>query len=140
VKLRSILIWTIGIAAFGAFMYFTALPGDFPAAEQTAGLSGTYTVNGVDPLGVEYSGTVVIAETDVVDRFDVEWIVTGGIHRGFGQRSNGVLTVDWEAIASGGGTGAGIARYTIESDGRLVGSKSVTGFDKVGTEEIFPSP
>ena len=97
-------------------------------------------VNGVDPLEVEYSGTVIITETSNTTRYDVEWIVTGGIHRGIGTRSGDEFTVDWSAISSGGGTGSGTAVYLIEPDGRLVGTKSVDGFELAGTEEIVPAP
>jgi hypothetical protein len=138
VKTRTIIYWIAGSLAFGLMLYTCALPGDLPADTESVGLPGIYTVNGVDPEGVEYSGTVVIAATDEINRFDVEWIVTGGIHRGIGVRTGTNLQVDWEAISSGGGTGSGIARYTIEQDGRLIGTKTVDGFDLAGTEEIFP--
>ena len=120
-------------------LYLTALPGDLPADSDGGGFAGTYLVNGVDPTGLEYSGTVVISATEEVDRFDVEWIVTGGIQRGDGRLVGDTFEVRWETVASGAGAGGGSASYTVEPDGRLVGTKSVAGSDDVGTEEIFPS-
>ncbi len=53
---------------FLLMLYSCALPGDFAVGKDSeVGLSGTYTVNGLDAQGVEYSGTVVIVATDVVD-------------------------------------------------------------------------
>jgi hypothetical protein len=140
VNLRTLTLWIVGIGAFGLMLYTCALPGDLPADGDRTGFAGTYTVNGVDPLEVEYSGTVIITETSNTTRYDVEWIVTGGIHRGVGTRSGDEFTVDWSAISSGGGTGSGTAVYVIEPDGRLVGTKSVDGFELAGTEEIVPAP
>jgi hypothetical protein len=141
VKTRHLLTAVGSFLALGLMLYFCALPGDLPADTDTGtGLAGTYSVNGIDPLGVEYSGTVVIVETDLANTFDVEWIVTGGIHRGTGSRLDQRFDVEWQSIASGGGTGSGTARYDILDDGRLVGTRSVDGFDLTGTEEIFPDP
>lgn len=137
---KSIVLWIVGIAAFGAMLYTCALPGDLPADEDTGGFAGTYTVNGVDPLEVEYSGTVTISATEDTTRYDVEWIITGSIQRGIGRLDGDEFTVDWSAIASGGGTGSGRAIYTVQPDGRLVGVKTVDGAASEGTEEIFPDP
>ena len=133
--------WTAAIIAFCLMLYTCALPGDLPADDDTgAGLAGTYTVNGVDPLGVEYSGTVVITATDVTDRYEVGWIVTGGIHEGIGVVDGSTFEVSWAAIASGGGTGSGTATYRIGTDGVLRGTRWITGVAEPGTEEIFPDP
>ncbi len=137
---RKLLVWIVAIAAFGAMLYTCALPGVFPADDDSDGFAGTYTVNGVDPLGVEYSGIVTIVETDDTTRYEVEWIVTGVIQQGVGRLSGDTFMVDWSTIASGGGIGNGTATYTVQADGRLLGTKLVNGFDLEGTEEIFPAP
>ena len=62
------------------------------------------------------------------------------IGRGLGRLDGDEFTVDWSAIASGGGTGSGRAIYTVQPDGRLVGVKTVDGAASEGTEEIFPDP
>jgi len=139
VSTRSVIGSVVGFAALLLMLYFCALPGDLPASGDNDGLAGTYTVNGIDPLEAEYSGTVVIVEIGV-NEFDVEWIVTGGIHRGIGTRIGPRFEVEWQSVASGGGTGFGTAEYEILDDGRLVGTRSVDGFDRPGTEEIFPEP
>lgn len=104
------------------------------------GLSGTYIVNGVDPLGVEYSGTVVIGRAEQPGSYTVEWIVTGAIHEGLGVLSGDTFTVEWTTIRGPRQGATGTAEYTVTDDGRLLGTRTVDGLDDVGTEEIFPEP
>ncbi|MBT8197013.1 MAG: hypothetical protein KJP12_00640 [Acidimicrobiia bacterium] len=112
----------------------------FPGAtiEDGPGLVGTYVVNGVDPGGYEYSGTVVIIGTDDADRVEIEWIVTGAVQTGTGVISGDTLDVEWSTLSGSQADASGTATYTITSDGRLVGTRTVSGADVVGTEEIFP--
>ena len=102
------------------------------------GLTGTYVVNGVDPLGVEYSGTVIIGRASDPGRYTVEWIVTGAIHEGTGTLSGDGFVVEWTTLRGPREGATGTADYTVEDDGRLVGTRTVDGLDGVGTEEIFP--
>ena len=132
------LAWAAGIAVFGLMLYTCAVPGHLRTGRTGEGLAGTYTVNGVDPLGTEYSGTVIITATDIEARYEIEWIVTGAIHRGTGGQDGSRFVVDWTSVATAGGSGAGTGIYTIKDDGRLVGTRSVDGVDDPGTEEIFP--
>ena len=118
-----------------------ALAGcSFPGAtiEDGPGLIGTYVVNGVDPGGFEYSGTVVITATDDPDRVAIEWIVTGAVQTGEGVITGDTLDVEWRTISGSQADATGTATYTITTDGRLVGTRTVAWSDVVGTEEIFP--
>jgi len=99
-------------------------------------LSGVYVVNGVDPLGFEYSGTVTI--TDDEGDIDIQWLITGAILEGSGRVLGDTLDVDWSAVEAPRGDSTGTATYEITDDGRLVGTRTVDGVDGVGTEEIFP--
>ena len=130
-------IWWIPIIiASLVFLYFTALPGDLAVGRDSEdGIAGTYTVNGLNPLGEEYSGTAVIVATD--SGFDVEWIVTGVIQRGTGNLEGSTFTTTWEATSAAAG-GAGRSIYVIQSDGSLVGERFIDGVDEPGTEELFP--
>jgi hypothetical protein len=132
----------IGLAVIGflVMLYSCALPGALPAGLEGDGLAGTYTVNGIDPTGVEYGGTAVLTATDDPGTYGIEWIVTGGIHDGTGVLAGDQLTVTWSTLQSAGGTGAGTGRYTLTDDGRLVGTRSIDGVDEPGTEELFPEP
>ncbi|MFW2380332.1 MAG: hypothetical protein ACN4GZ_01140 [Acidimicrobiales bacterium] len=129
--------WIVGVVLFLVFLYFTALPGDLAVGrEDPTGLAGTYTVNGVDPTGREYSGTVVITSTGQ-DSYVLEWIITGSIVSGVGTQSGNELSVRWETTAAVA-NGTGLATYEIRSDGSMIGTRVVDGLEGFGTEEIFP--
>lgn len=112
------------------------LPGD--ATEDDEGILGVYVVDGIDPSGVEYGGTVTIADGDAAGRYAVQWIITGAIQEGEGVLSGDRLRVDWSTVSGGRGDSAGTAEYTIGADGVLRGTRTVGGSDASGTEELFP--
>jgi len=130
-------LWWLLIIAVGlVFLYFTALPGDLAVGrDDSTGIAGTYTVNGVDPTGLEYSGTAVIVDTG--SGYDIEWIVTGVIQRGIGTLVGDTLTATWEATSSAGG-GSGRSIYIVGDDGALIGERFIDGVDEPGVEELFP--
>ncbi len=102
------------------------------------GIIGTYTVNGTDAVGIEYSGTVVIDATDEADLYAVQWIITGSIQEGVGRLTGDRLEVTWRSVTEPrDGGSSGTAVYTVQSDGDLVGTRTIDGVDGVGTEEIF---
>ena len=106
------------------------LPGD--TIDNGPGIAGTYVVNGVDPLDVEYSGTVTIVER-TGNEYGVEWIVTGTVQRGIGRLNGDDFVVDWETVASARGESSGTAEYVVGSDGVLRGSAP-------STASICPAP
>lgn len=124
------------VALAGGGLALCGLPGD--TLDDGEGIVGTYVVNGVDPTGVEYSGTVTIrpAGSDYV----VQWLVTGSIQEGSGRLVGDRLIVEWETVTDARGVSSGTAEYVIGDDGVLRGERSVDGVDDVGTEEIFPEP
>ena len=103
------------------------------------GLAGTYVVNGVDPIGIEYSGTAVIGETQDPDEFVLSWIVTGSIQSGTGTKTGDTLDVEWQVTEGPRAGSTGTATYTITDDGWLIGERLIDGTDGVGTEEIIPT-
>ena len=118
-----------------------AFPGD--SLEDLEGIAGTYVVNGVDPLGVEYSGTVVITPDDTAadGTYAVEWLVTGTVQKGVGHLAGNRFVVEWSTVEGAGPTSSsGSATYTVAADGVLRGTRTVDGIDEPGTEEIFPEP
>ena len=135
------LLWAVGIVAFLVMVYACALPGDLAVGrDDDTGLPGIYTVNGVDPVGTEYSGTIVIRATDRNDRFEVEWIVTGAIQTGIGIRDGDGLTVEWSEVNNATGDGTGPIAYEIMSNGELLGTWRAAGFDEPGVERVFAEP
>lgn len=114
------------------------LPG--AQLQQGPGIVGTYVVNGLDPNGTEYTGRVAITEGAGPGDVSIEWIITGAILHGEGRVEKDTLSVTWETVSSPRGPSSGTAEYQILSDGRLVGTRTVDGFDRSGTETIFPEP
>lgn len=112
------------------------MPGS--QVEDLPGLAGTYVVNGIDPLGVEYSGTVIIASTTDPGEFTISWLVTGSLQEGVGRLAGDRFTVEWKTSEGGRGDSVGTATYTVGPDGVLRGERRVDGVDGAGTEEIFP--
>lgn len=123
----------IALSAGGLAM--CGLPGD--SLDDGTGILGTYVVNGVDPNGSEYSGTVTIR--DAADGgYTVQWIVTGSIQEGSGRLVGDRLSVDWRTVSSDRGESTGTATYQVGGDGVLRGERLVDGVAEPGTEEIFP--
>jgi hypothetical protein len=108
-----------------------------PRTPDQDGLVGTYVVNGVDPQRLEYSGVFTISAGERGELL-VQWIVTGAIQQGTARRSGDTLEVEWQGVEGLGSDATGTARYTINDDGTLVGTRTIDGSDGVGTEEIFP--
>jgi hypothetical protein len=104
---------------------------------QGQGLDGVYVVNGIDPVGIEYSGTVIIDEADSGE-ISIQWLVTGAILEGSGRLTGDQLEVEWITVGAPRGDASGTASYTLEDDGRLIGTRTIDGVDGEGTEDIFP--
>lgn len=135
-RLAVPVVLLVALSAGGIAM--CGLPGD--SLDDGEGIVGTYVVNGEDPLGVEYSGTVTIAAGDSAGRYAIQWIVTGTIQEGVGTLDGDRLLVDWSTVTSARGTSTGTADYVVGDDGVLRGTRLVDGVDEPGTEEIFPEP
>lgn len=124
------------VALAGGGLAMCGLPGD--TLDSGDGIVGTYVVNGVDPSGVEYSGTVTIRSAG--DEYLVQWLVTGSIQEGTGRLVGDRLIVEWQTVTDARGFSSGTAEYVVGEDGVLRGERLVDGVDDVGTEEIFPEP
>ena len=101
------------------------------------GVAGVYTVNGTDPEGVEYSGTVTIV-SDGDSTFSIEWVITGGIHEGTGVVQGDRLDVEWWTTSDPSGQLSGSGSYVIESNGDLVGTRELPA-GGTAAEHIFQS-
>ena len=111
-----------------------ASPGAVPT------LTASYTVNGVDPQGTEYSGNLQVRPGDAPGAYALQWIITGSIQEGFGQVQGNQLLVRWRT-SDGIGLGVtGVTTYTITTAGELYGPRTVDGVEKAGEEKAFPNP
>ncbi len=135
---RSTLI-RVGIVIAGlAFLWFifgTSEPGS--EVVDGEGILGTYTVNGVDVRGEEYSGTVVIEPGDASDEYIVQWLVSGAIQSGVGVLDGDEFEVSWLTVSSASGDASGTGSYVVQPNGDLVGTRTIDGIEGTGTETIF---
>ncbi|MEL6984267.1 MAG: hypothetical protein AAFO29_17705, partial [Actinomycetota bacterium] len=110
----SWLKWVVAFAALVLMVYACALPGQLPVGQDGGdGLAGLYTVNGTDPVGSEYSGTLTIVETDDPRIFDVQWLVTGARQEGTGRLQGSVFTVTWTEVDNATGRGFPTTVYDV---------------------------
>jgi hypothetical protein len=99
------------------------------SAPVSADIAGKYNVEGTNPNGATYKGTVeVIPHGDV---YQFRWNA-GNQYDGVGVRNGSVVAV---AFANGeNGKGCGVVDYTIGGDGSLNGKWGYWGTDESGTE------
>jgi hypothetical protein len=117
----------------GANLAPDAAPGNVPA------LLGTYVVNGIDPLGTEYGGHLTITEGEGLNRYQLQWIITGSIQEGTASLDGNQLTVEWNTVEGLNRDARGTAEYRVTEAGELYGTRTVVGSDEPGTEEAFPN-
>ena len=111
-----------------------ASPGAVPV------LAASYTVNGVDPQGTEYSGNLQVRPGDAAGTYALQWIITGSIQEGFGQVQGNQLLVHWRTVDDIGLDVTGLTTYTITTEGELYGPRTVDGVPGAGEERAFPNP
>jgi hypothetical protein len=103
-------------------------------------LTASYTVNGVDPQGTEYSGNLQVRQGDAPDTYAFQWIITGSIQEGFGQLQGNQLLVRWRTSDRIDLGVTGMTTYTITTEGEMYGPRTVDGVEKAGEEKAFPNP
>ena len=110
-----------------------ASAGNVPA------LPGTYVVNGIDPVGTEYGGHLTITEGEGLNRYHLQWIITGSIQEGTGSLEGNRLIIEWATLQGVNRQARGTAEYTVTEAGELYGTRTVVGSEEIGTEEAFPN-
>ena len=110
-----------------------AQPGAVP------NIVGSYSVNGLDPLGTEYGGNLTIKPGASPAEYLLQWIVTGSIQEGSGKLDGNKLRVEWRTV-EGIKPSSGVTTYTVTTKRELYGDRAVSGLPKVGTEKAFPNP
>lgn len=116
-------------------------PGPLTAPADPAALPsilGDYAVNGTDPTGAEYGGTLHI-EGDGAGAYKLYWVVTGSLQSGSGQIEGNQLLVTWQTYGSATGDIRGTATYTITQTGQLDGIRLIEGNPTQGIEVAYPN-
>lgn len=103
-------------------------------------LAATFSVNGLDPQGTEYSGNLQVRPGDAPGTYALQWIITGSIQEGFGQIQGNQLLVRWRTSDSISLGVTGLTTYTITTEGEMYGPRTIDGLDKTGEERAFPNP
>ena len=101
-------------------------------------LTGTYVVNGVDPIGDEYGGHLTITVDEEPGTYRLQWIVTGGIQEGYGVVKGNQLLVEWQSI-EGATPARGTAKFTITESGQLYGTRTSESLQGEGQEQAYPN-
>ncbi len=128
--------WAIGIILFVVvFAWFTA-PNPMDTGSASDPFVGRWLVNGVDPFGVEYSGSLSITSSG--EQYALEWIVTGALVSGTAERAGDELYAEWRR-AAGDTVIAGTAEYRIDDAGTLLGTIRVPGTSENGRESGEPA-
>ncbi|MDF1594796.1 MAG: hypothetical protein P1T08_01680 [Acidimicrobiia bacterium] len=102
-------------------------------------LSGTYVLNGIDPLGNEYTGHLEVSDTERIGIYDLQWIVTEAFQLGTGRLDGNLLEVEWRTSDQAAQEVSGTATFTVTVDGELYGSKHVDGDDGEWRETAYPA-
>jgi len=123
--------WAIGVVLFiVALAWFTA-PNPISNRDDADPFVGRWLVNGEDGFGEEYSGSLTIRADGAGYR--LEWLVTGAIVSGSGERDGELLEAEW-GRDDGVRAASGTAQYRIDEDDQLIGTVMTEGVDDVGTE------
>lgn len=69
-------------------------------------LTGNYTLQGQNPNGTAYKGTLEVQETNAV--FLLTWQIGSSVHRGTGLLTDNILSVVWST-----GNESGLATYRV---------------------------
>lgn len=107
---------------------FVLLAG--PAAAQRSGL---YTVQGLNMDGTSYDGTADLEQIGSAS-FTIVWRVGGRLIQGVGMVAGHSF-----AVVYGASNQPGMGIYTLQPDGRLVGTWTVVGAAGTGSEVMTPS-
>ena len=110
-----------------------ASPGALPP------LAGTYAVNGFDPLGTEYGGTLSIEPGADPGHYRLQWIITGSFQEGIGEVQGNRLIVRWRTVEGLDISVQGVTTYTVTTEGELHGPRVVDGLPGSGRENAFPN-
>jgi len=127
-------LFVLGLAAFAVVLGLFITPTPAELDNDGDPFTGRWLVNGVDPIGEEYSGALTITSVSA-DEYTLQWIVTGSTLEGTGELDGDRLIAVWQVVSGFERTGR--AEYEIV-DGLLAGILSIDGVEGVGTEEGFP--
>jgi hypothetical protein len=111
--------WAIGLILFILILAWFTAPNPVDSGSDIDPFTGRWLVNGTDPFGVEYSGSLSIVGAG--GEYALEWIITGALVSGTGGLVGDELQVEWRRSA-GNTVITGTAEYRLDDAGNLVGT------------------
>ena len=109
--------------------WFTS-PNPAQQADDTDPFTGRWLINGVDPFGTEYSGSLTIQADGATYR--LEWIISGALLSGSGRTAGDRLEAEWSGTIAGDSV-EGTATYRVGGD-TIEGTMRIFGVDGEGAE------
>ncbi len=136
---RRIAILSIALAVTSAACSETdpLMHGEDAAPRNLPDIVGSYVLNGIDPLNIEYVGHLTVTKTTTSGDYALQWIATESIQEGTGSLSGNQLIVIWQSVDAGGEPVKGTATFTVTVDGELYGAKRVDGYDDEWRETAY---
>lgn len=138
-KRISILILLLAIGLSACRSKPAPLGADAPA-NNVPNIIGSYALNGFDPSGEEYGGTLSIAAGTQPNEYKLQWLVTGAVHEGEGTLAGNQLTITWHSLSTTDANLTGTGAYTVTVNGELYGTRSIDGMENSGKETAYPNP
>jgi hypothetical protein len=128
--------WAIGLILFILILAWFTAPNPVDSGSDIDPFTGRWLVNGTDPFGVEYSGSLSIVGAG--GEYALEWIITGALVSGTGGLVGDELQVEWRRSA-GNTVITGTAEYRLDDAGNLVGTVYVPAAAESGREMGEPA-
>lgn len=109
-------------------------------ADNVPSIVGEYALNAFDPTGEEYGGSLFITAGEAPNEYELQWLVSGGIHQGTGTLEGNQLTFTWQSLAETDQDVSGSGSYTVTVNGELYGTRYIDGVENPGVESAYPNP
>ena len=122
----------IGVVVFVLILAWFTAPNPIDTSNPDDPFVGRWLINGSDPFGTEYSGSLDIQRAG--DGYVLEWIITGALVSGTGVRDGDELAAEWRRFG-GDIVVTGTARYRVDEAGELVGTIRVPDRAENGHEQ-----
>ena len=134
-----LVLLTLTLTACGRRPPPAPLGADAPA-DNVPNVVGSYALNGNDPTGEQYGGTLTIFAGEAPNEYKLQWLVSGGIHEGTGTLNGNQMTFTWYSVSGTDQDVSGTGTYTVTVNGELYGTRFIDGVEKPGTESAYPNP
>ncbi|HAX69896.1 MAG TPA: hypothetical protein DCY14_09835 [Anaerolineae bacterium] len=108
-------------------------------ADNVPDIVGEYALNAFDPTGEEYGGSLFITAGEAPNEYELQWLVSGGIHQGTGTLEGNQLTFTWKSLAETDQDVSGSGAYTVTVNGELYGTRYIDGVENPGVESAYPN-